>query len=120
MDAERWRAEQVRLREAVRAERRTPDGRSPVAPAQVTPSREASQPDPLRAPIVSERGAPGRPEAAPIASVIVVCWNSAEVLGRCLDQLLAQDHANYEIIVVDDGSEDDTLEVARARTATAS
>jgi GT2 family glycosyltransferase len=44
--------------------------------------------------------------------VVVVCWNSGEVLGRCLDQLLAQDYDNYEVIVVDDGSEDDTLEVA--------
>ena len=56
--------------------------------------------------------APGRIGAVPLASVIVVCWNSAGVLGRCLDQLLAQDHANYEVIVVDDGSEDNTLEVA--------
>jgi hypothetical protein len=44
--------------------------------------------------------------------VIVVCWNAADVLGRCLDQLFAQDYANYEVIVVDDGSEDRTLEVA--------
>jgi GT2 family glycosyltransferase len=45
-------------------------------------------------------------------SVIVVCWNSAAVLGGCLDCLLAQDYANYEIVVVDDGSQDDTLAVA--------
>ncbi len=48
-------------------------------------------------------------DAFPLASVIVVCWNAADVLGRCLEQLLAQDYANYEVIVVDDGSEDDTL-----------
>lgn len=55
--------------------------------------------------------------AVPLVSVIVVCWNSAEVLGRCLDQLFAQDYANYEIVVVDDGSRDDTLQVAeRAST----
>jgi GT2 family glycosyltransferase len=56
-------------------------------------------------------------EAVPLASVIVVCWNSADVLGRCLDQLLAQDYASYEIIVVDDGSEDNTLEVAEGALA---
>jgi GT2 family glycosyltransferase len=54
----------------------------------------------------------GHLEASPLASVIVVCWNSAEVLGRCLDQLFAQDYPNREIIVVDDGSDDDTLEIA--------
>jgi GT2 family glycosyltransferase len=45
-------------------------------------------------------------------SVIVVCWNAAGVLSRCLDQLFAQDYRSYEIIVVDDGSDDNTLEVA--------
>ena len=50
---------------------------------------------------------------APLASVIVVCWNSADVLGRCLKQLDAQDYENYEIVVVDDGSEDETLKVAQ-------
>jgi len=53
----------------------------------------------------------------PTASVIVVCWNSAEVLGRCLDQLVAQDYANYEIVVVDDGSDDDTLKVAESASS---
>jgi GT2 family glycosyltransferase len=52
-----------------------------------------------------------------LVSVIVVCWNAAEVLGRCLDQLLAQDYSNYEVIVVDDGSQDDTLEVAQAASS---
>jgi GT2 family glycosyltransferase len=49
--------------------------------------------------------------------VIVVCWNAADVIGRCLEQLLAQDYVNYEVIVVDDGSEDDTLEVAEAASS---
>ncbi len=47
-----------------------------------------------------------------LASVIVVCWNAQDVLGRCLDHLFAQDHSNYEVIVVDDGSTDDTVMVA--------
>ncbi|HEV7528633.1 MAG TPA: glycosyltransferase family A protein [Solirubrobacteraceae bacterium] len=52
------------------------------------------------------------PAAQPLASVIVVCWNAADVLGRCLEHLFAQDYANREIIVVDDGSTDTTLQVA--------
>jgi GT2 family glycosyltransferase len=60
------------------------------------------------------RSAEQEGQAVPLASVIVVCWNSGNVLGRCLDQLFAQDYRNYEIIVVDDGSSDNTLEVAEA------
>jgi GT2 family glycosyltransferase len=51
-------------------------------------------------------------EIAPLASVIVVCWNSEDVIERCLEHLFAQDYANFEIVVVDDGSSDDTLELA--------
>jgi GT2 family glycosyltransferase len=61
-------------------------------------------------------GARARAERTPcaLASVIVVCWNDAQVLGRCLDQLAAQDHPSYEVIVVDDGSTDDSAAVAEA------
>jgi GT2 family glycosyltransferase len=57
-------------------------------------------------------------EGVPLASVIVVCWNSAAVLARCLDQLLAQDHPNYEIVVVDDGSDDNTVAIAESARLT--
>jgi GT2 family glycosyltransferase len=66
----------------------------------------------------SEESSPAPSVESPVlASVIVVCWNSGEVLGRCLDQLFEQDYRNYEVIVVDDGSDDDTLEVAEAAQA---
>src|ERR1700682_6237833 len=104
MDTDRWTADQRSLREAVRARWRTPDGRGPVASLHGAPAFDARSADPHRSPGVAERGAVERSEAVPLASVIVVCWNSAEVLGRCLDQLLVQDYANYEVIVVDDGS----------------
>jgi GT2 family glycosyltransferase len=52
--------------------------------------------------------------SGPLATVIVVCWNSADVIERCLSQLLAQDYEHYEIVLVDDGSLDETVEVAEA------
>ncbi len=43
---------------------------------------------------------------APIVSVIIVSWNSATHLTRCLDCLSAQTFRNFEVIVVDNGSLD--------------
>ena len=44
-------------------------------------------------------------------SVIVPAYNNAPWLPRCLDSLLEQSHTNLEIIVVDDGSQDDTAQI---------
>ena len=50
-------------------------------------------------------------------SVIVPAYNIAPWLGRSLDSLLAQTHPDLEIIVVDDGSTDNTAEVMREYAA---
>ena len=47
-------------------------------------------------------------------SVIVPAFNLEECLPRCLDSILAQTCKNLEIIVVDDGSRDNTFAVMEA------
>ncbi len=47
-------------------------------------------------------------------SIIVPAYNIARWLPRCLDSILAQTHENLEVIVVNDGSTDDTREVLDA------
>jgi len=45
--------------------------------------------------------------------VIIVNWNGKHLLGECLDSLLAQSFRDYEIIVVDNGSQDGSVEYVR-------
>ena len=47
----------------------------------------------------------------PAVSVVVVTYNSAGTVGETLDSLSAQTYDDYEVIVVDGGSSDDTAAV---------
>ena len=47
-------------------------------------------------------------------SVIVPCYNVEEYLRDCLDSLLAQTYADFEVVCIDDGSPDDSIDIARA------
>jgi poly-beta-1,6 N-acetyl-D-glucosamine synthase len=49
----------------------------------------------------------------PPVSILIPAYNEAEVIGQAIESLLQLDYPTYEVIVVDDGSTDDTLEVAR-------
>jgi glycosyltransferase involved in cell wall biosynthesis len=51
-------------------------------------------------------------------SVIVPAWNAAAYLPLCLDAILASTYQPQEIILVDDGSNDSTCEVAHSRGVT--
>ncbi len=46
-------------------------------------------------------------------SVVIPNRNGAATIGRCLAAALASRHDNFEVIVVDDGSEDESVEVIR-------
>ena len=50
----------------------------------------------------------------PSISVIIPVYNRAEQIGECIRSLLCQTLDNFEIIVVDDGSEDNLQEVIDA------
>jgi glycosyltransferase involved in cell wall biosynthesis len=48
----------------------------------------------------------------PLVSIVIPCYKQGHFLGEAIESVLDQTYTNYEIIVVDDGSPDDTSQVA--------
>jgi len=65
----------------------------------------------LSAPRSTGNGFLNGPGVPGLVSVIVPCYNRADIVGETIDSLLRQTYADLEVIVVDDGSTDRTREV---------
>ena len=50
----------------------------------------------------------------PSVSVVIPCWNAEKWVARAIQSVLDQDYADLEIVVVDDGSTDNSLDVIRS------
>ncbi|MGB5295644.1 MAG: glycosyltransferase, partial [Thermoanaerobaculia bacterium] len=48
-------------------------------------------------------------------SVVIPTFDRASVLARAVDSVVAQTHSPAEVIVIDDGSTDDTAELVERR-----
>jgi glycosyltransferase involved in cell wall biosynthesis len=48
-----------------------------------------------------------------LVSIIVPCYNQAKFLAETLESILVQTHSNWECIIVNDGSVDNTEEIAK-------
>lgn len=46
-------------------------------------------------------------------SVIIPCYNAASYIKRCLDSIVSQTYSNFEIVIVNDGSTDDSLNIIK-------
>lgn len=58
--------------------------------------------------------------ASPLISILMPVRNDASVIGNCLDDIAKQSFENYELLIIDDGSTDETpqlLEKAKGRDA---
>ena len=53
---------------------------------------------------------------SPFFSIIVPVWNREESIKRCLSSVAQQDYLDYEVVVVDDGSDDASLAVLKEYT----
>ena len=54
---------------------------------------------------------------SPLISVIIPVYNAAKYLPRCVKSVQAQTHKNLEIILVDDGSKDNSPQLCDAFAA---
>ncbi len=57
------------------------------------------------------RPGPAAREERQYVSVVIPAYNRAHTLPRAIESVLAQDHADLELLVVDDGSTDDTASI---------
>ena len=49
----------------------------------------------------------------PLVSVIVPVYNMDAYLKETLDSILSSDYSNFEVIIMDDGSTDNSLKIAQ-------
>lgn len=49
----------------------------------------------------------------PLVTIIIVTFNSAEYLEKCLNSIEKNKYLNFEIIVIDNGSSDETINILR-------
>src|SRR5579871_1081886 len=88
-------------------------------PAARAPSRTRLKPGVTMDDLLTDRHHPvGHAEvesagetAAPMVSIVITNYNYARYLKDSVESALAQDHPALQVIVVDDGSTDDSLEV---------
>jgi len=70
-------------------------------------------PEPWRARVTELR----RPGRRTLVSVVVPVYNVERYVGECLESILAQTHRRLEVVVVDDGSPDRSIDVVNAIAA---
>lgn len=54
-----------------------------------------------------------KPDTTPLVSVLIPLYNHARYIKRCLDSILEDGYPRIEIIIIDDGSKDDSVALAQ-------
>ena len=53
-------------------------------------------------------------ENKPLCSVVMSVYNGEEYLKEAIDSILQQSYANFEFIIIDDASTDNSLEIIQS------
>ena len=53
----------------------------------------------------------------PLISVIIPIYNAEKTLARCIDSLMKQSFSDFEILLIDDGSTDSSLDICQKYAA---
>ncbi len=54
--------------------------------------------------------------SVPLVTVLIPAYNCEKYIKKCLDSIINQDYKNLEILVIDDGSIDKTVEIVKSST----
>jgi glycosyltransferase involved in cell wall biosynthesis len=64
-------------------------------------------------PFVSLNGTcPPKPASVPMVSVVICAYNAERTMRQCLESLRKLDYPNFEVVIVDDGSRDNTAAIS--------
>jgi glycosyltransferase involved in cell wall biosynthesis len=107
----REEAEAVRRKYGITRSEARCSGFVPYDPARAAPAHARAEPSPAAPAQRPPTTAPAR--TRPTVSIVVPCYRQAEYLPVAVASVALQTFTDWELIVVDDGSPDDTSRVAR-------
>ncbi len=55
----------------------------------------------------------GKESAYPLVYFVIINWNQAKLTSECLVSLQRQDYPNFRVVIVDNGSSDDSIQALR-------
>lgn len=53
----------------------------------------------------------------PVISIVMAVYNGAQTIQACLDSVIAQSYSNWELVVVDGGSSDGTVDIIQRNSS---
>lgn len=50
-------------------------------------------------------------DLSPLVSIVVSCYNGEEFISECIDSVLKQTFTDFELIIINDGSTDNSASI---------